>query len=295
MELHLVVVYIAVFILMIVLNSWEIHLLRKSNNKPNYEKILLSLTVCDLMGALIALILTAIITLITYVPINLSPATFWFISGVTQPYWACVSLLHLICISFDRLWAVQSPIHHMTNATKKKLYIAIAFSWLAPTLIPTAYVADTISKGAKMEDMKNLLIMNTYQCGAILVLIADIIFVIVYSVIIGIVRKNRSVTRRYRHGQQEQSKKALVFCICIVLVFVINKAPFVAVYVIKWNSPKWLSDMAQIIFPFDHMLNSIIYLIQKYHKNAAQSAKTSLQFNASNLETRRNTIETEGI
>ena len=54
------------FVLIIFLNSWEVNLLRRTQKKPIYERILLSLSVCDIVGGLLGFISYVTITCATF-------------------------------------------------------------------------------------------------------------------------------------------------------------------------------------------------------------------------------------
>ena len=88
---------------------------------------------------------------------------------------------------------------------------------------------------------------------------------------------------------------ALILCISIVLVFVLNKIPFLVVYLAPWKLPNWFTRFAIIVFPFDHILNSIIYLVQKYRRNAQASARFSARSNITIIDWKRNTIKNERV
>ena len=176
-------------------------------------------------------------------------------------------MLHLICITLDRAWAVSAPFHHMVNANKKNFVIPIVFFWIFPIFIAAAFAVIILLKKIPLQDkLVYFERTNGSSVGAKVILGADIIFIVSYSVIIGIVIRNKSSAKQHRSRQQEQSMKTLVLCFSIVLVFIFAKTPFVVVYLVPWNPPDWLYKVATVMFPLDHILNSIIYLIQKYRQ-----------------------------
>ena len=254
--------------LMITLNSWEIHILRKTRKKHVYEIILLSLSTCDLIGGLFGFILVVIDTVHTFsknCKLEYISSLSWFVWSIVKICWGWVSILHLICLTLDRFWAVVAPLHHMVNASKKTFFVTIALSWIIPISIVAVFVAMTLLKQMPFEKMLHYL-EGTYgfSVSSKVVLAADFIFIVSYASIIRVVVVSKSSTNQHRH--RKQSMKTLVLCVGTVLVFIFAKAPYVVVHLVHWNPPSWLYKVAIIMFPLDHILNSFIYLIQYYRR-----------------------------
>ena len=84
-----------IVILMITLNSWEIHLLRKTKKKPVFEIFLLSLSVCDLLGGLFGLIMVVIDIIHTYasnIDMEYISLVSWFVWSIFKIYLGWVSI-----------------------------------------------------------------------------------------------------------------------------------------------------------------------------------------------------------
>ena len=263
-----------VLMIMIALNSWVVHLLRKNKNKPNYERIILNLSLCDFSGAIVGLILLATITAATSLKMSVLLSIAWFITRIVQIYWGWVTLLLLMCISFDRFWAVAAPLHHFVKGTKKKLFIAMAVSWILPAFVAVTFVVNILRREFQIDELYELISNKKAKydrAGAISVVVADLVFFAVYAAIIGKLYRNKAATKDYRHKKEGGLKNALVLCMGIVIVFIIAKTPYVVVQIIPWNPPNWLSNLAIIMYPVDHILNSVIYLLQKYRKKTSAS------------------------
>ena len=94
MSLSYKVVSAVVALLIIILNSIEIHTLRRTRNKPFYEKILLSLTVCDLMGGIYASSTVPFTTLVD----SRFHKLYWTVWSFVVCYCAFNTIMHLIII-----------------------------------------------------------------------------------------------------------------------------------------------------------------------------------------------------
>ena len=116
------IVGIALGLLIILLNLCEMKILHKRKKKRLYESLLLSLSVSDLFLGVSELSISIV-----------------YISGIfdespnyaymTYFFFLLVSILHLLCISIDRLYAVAYPIHHKTHQRGKTTKYLIGASW----------------------------------------------------------------------------------------------------------------------------------------------------------------------
>ena len=105
------------------------------------------------------------------------------------------------------------------------------------------------------------------MCAAVAeaVLVADIMLLICYCAIIWIIRVNARNLKESRNSKQTKSQNNTFFlCFGIVSVFVAFSTPFVVVFISNWNSPHWLMKVAVISFPFNHISNSMIFLVHKH-------------------------------
>ena len=179
-------------VLLIVLNSIEIHILRRKANKHFYEKILLSLTTCDLVNGILGLI-----SLITITAINSRYHTTlcWNIGLYGAFYSQTTSILHLIVISLDRLWAVKAPLHHKIHVSGKKVIIAVSLSWGIPMILLLVNVAVNISQKMTFEEIYSYLANTMYSIFAKVVLLADIVFLSCYGDMIWIMTRPDKVLR----------------------------------------------------------------------------------------------------
>ena len=249
--------------LIILINSIEIHILRKSANKPFYEKILLSLSINDLICGLVSSVTVPYLSLVKnefYILLH------WNAWGTALCYITLSSLVHLIIISVDTLWAVGAPLNHRKNATTKKLLIAVVSCWTIPIIFVVAFISFVLFEG--MQPAEAYKFGTGTMCGVVakVVLIADVMLLICYCAIIWVIRTKTIPSK------QKKSMNTLFLCIGIVSVFVAFSTPFVVVFITNWNSPHWLQKFAVILFPFNHISNSIVYLMHKHHSKKSSIA-----------------------
>ena len=256
LELWSEIVGVIVPALIIIINSVEIHVLRKAANKPFYEKILLSLSINDLICGLVSSVTVPYLSLVKnkfYVLLH------WNVWGFTLCYVTLSSLVHLIIISMDTFWAVGAPLNHRKNATKKKLIVAIAFCWSVPTIFVIVFIFFVLLKDMQPAEIYKFGTGTMFRVVAKVALIADVMLLICYCAIIWVIKK-KSI-----YSKGKKSMNTLFLCIGIVSVFVAFSTPFVVVFITNWSSPHWLQKFAVILFPFNHISNSIVYLVHKHH------------------------------
>ena len=244
------------------LNAIEIQILRTTTDKPFYEKILLSLTICDLLNATLGSVSLLLFLVIQDRPYFL--LLIWVISLYGVWFSALVSLLHLIFISFDRLWAISFPLHHRRYNSKTKLVIALASSWGIPSLLMLATIIYVITQKLTLMAIYIFVFDTIFSTAATIILIADVAFLFSYSAIICITfsRKKDVAVRNQR--QQSRFGNTLILCMSIVLIFVVFTTPFVVGFLTTWRRPYWFGMLSVGLFTMNQISNSTAFLIQRY-------------------------------
>ena len=262
-------------LMIIILNSIEFHVLRLSKTKPYYEKMLLSLTCCDLITGVLSLIGTA------FDPLIESKSEFyhilcWTIWGYGVSYSALCSLLHLMIISLDRLLAVYAPLKHRQHSVKKKLIATVAFSWGMPMIFVSAYIILNLTRKLKVKEIYSYIQTNVFSTVAKFTLIADAVFIFSYSCIIWIMITRKSKALDNRPIQQKRLMNTITICLGIVMVSIVLTTPFVVVYVTDWKRPHELIKSCMFLFSLNQICNSLVYLIQKFRNRRTPSARNSV-------------------
>ena len=255
------IVGILLNLLVVVLNSIEIHILRTTVKKRFYESILLSLTVSDLINGLFGF---SAVALLSFFGKKSYYLLFWIIGGYGLSYSALISLMHLIFISLDRLWAVHSPLHHMQYSSKRKRIIALVPSWGIPITCMLASMIFVLFHKLSRESVL-LHLENTIYCTvAKAILFADLIFIFAYSVIIWITFSRKTENIQENQKQRGRFSNTLILCMSIVLIFILSTTPFTISFLFNWSRPGWFATLGNVLFTVNAISNSLVFLIQKY-------------------------------
>ena len=268
------VVGAAIPLLIVIVNSIEIHVLRRSSHKPFYEKILLSLTICDLIGGVLSCFGVPVEMIVKIEFYNL---LFWNIWGFWICYWTLNALLHLLVIGLDRLWALAKPFHHRRYHTHRKLVVAVALSWCLPLIFVIFHIVLVVSKDMNIKEAHFHIMVSMESDVAKLVLIADIILIASYASIIWITYITKKDVKTNMHYTQRHSTKTLMLCIGIVSVFIVCTTPFLVVHLTFWNSPDWLEMLGTLLAPMNQVFNSVLYLAQKYRSRRPSNISRNMQ------------------
>ena len=266
------IVSLFIISLLVVLHSIQIHVLRKTAKKPFYEKILTSLTLCNLIGGILMLVTLPFVLIVKN---EFHIVLYWNGFGFGLSYWTLNVLVHLVIISLDRLWATTSPFNHRIHTSKRKLIVSVALCWFVPLVITGTHIIFVVTK--KMAAMEVYVYMRSTMFGidAKIVIFADVILIVSYSAIIWILyRKSKGVSEG-SHIIQVKYRKALLLCMSIVIIFMVFTTPFVAVNIRVWNRPPWLIKVSIFLFPLNQISSSIIYLVQKRRNLRASNASKS--------------------
>ena len=275
---------LSVSVMVVIFNSIEIHVLRRTVNKPLYEKILLSLTICDLTWGIFAILNGSTISILEN---KYHILIAWNVWRFLTCYLTTTSLLHLICISVDRLWAVGAPLHHRRNVAKKKLVITIVSSWSIPILFVIINIIIILLKELDAEGIYWYTEGAMYSLLAKVILVSDMMLLFSNSAIIWIVNKRRTVTRQSSYCNQTKLKSTLILCMGIVFVFIFFTTPFVVMHLVSWSKPQWIVKLSSFLFPLYQISNSLIYLLQKFrHKRRGSTTRSNSQISVNTQDTR---------
>lgn len=112
-------VEISISVAVAVLNMVEVFLIKRQKKKNNFEIVLMSLSVADLLyGALNC-------TFHSFLLFSIQLDMFFNI----RLFFMIASIFHLLFIAGDRLFAVAKPFLHKTVVTKRKLYWLVFLVW----------------------------------------------------------------------------------------------------------------------------------------------------------------------
>ena len=273
----------------IILNSIEIHILRKRRDKKPYEKMLLSLSTCDLSYQLSDFIFLSIIAYAVVKDDYTLSSTLWLAWGCICVLMAVISLLNLIFISVDRVWAVTAPFHHLSFVSGRKVLAAIVIAWCLPLLMLTLFIIQIIQSDSSIERI-NYITKEPTKVLAAFMLATHIAFLISSTVTIWTVFKSKSAQaltsscpltsqKPFISHNLSQQSHCLIICVGTILSFIVSSSPFIISQLVTWNTPLWLEDLGYTMFSFNAVLNSAIFLIQNYRneKRKMKSRKSTTQ------------------
>ena len=266
--------------LTIFINLIQIRILHKNLKKRVYEKFLLSLSICTLLSGILGFF-TMSFTCIGSIKVHFY--TIWAIWGVIAAYLSLVSTKHLILITIDRVWAVVSPLHHRTQANRRKTNFVLIYTWIIPLLILSGYILGIQSRDLTINKIIQYNRRILSSAVAVFVLFADLVFLVCYSMIAISIFKNRQcVTSR----RQPHMMRILFLCVSFVLVFVICTTPFVISTISEWNKAVWLDKVSLGIVLLKGILDPMIYLIHKGCRPLCMIRKT-----ARNIREERSSVD----
>lgn len=129
-------------LIVVILNIAEIILISRIKRKKKiYEICILSLSVTDLLFGISNSVVGAI-----YLSRNAQNDSILEITYTTYFYFVLNSILHLIWITFDRLWLVLKPLQHRAYVSRRRNCIVLAATWITSTVIAASlYASDKVS------------------------------------------------------------------------------------------------------------------------------------------------------
>ena len=274
-------------IAVVILNIIEITIIcRLKRKKKIHEILLLSLSVADFLFGLSNSIV-CIIFLSDYRKREGLEITY-----TTYFYFIATSILHLTWITLDRLWAVHAPMKHNINVTKKRTIKLIIVTWIFTTIVTSSffiYDRRTESRGnktvnnnvtnatakfkrrskGKESEYKTII----QQACSIIILIADIVFIISYSFIIYLLNKRSNVAKSISAAARENQIKTTILCTFVASVFVLFTFPYATVSLINGSANLW----SNVLLVSNSAMNSIVYCFRGKFSNYLKKRRQEKQ------------------
>ena len=246
-------------VIIIIVNSVEIHILRKRTSKRSYERFLWSLSCADLLLGLFRLANNVSLFLL---PLSTQRQNRPIILSVYL-YFLSVSVCHLLVISIDRLHAVAFPIHHKVHECVRITRYKIILSWIPANTAVPGFIAYYFVKKLNGDEFRAIM-------GAVMVYIAvidSIAYFLIYTLVAYFIyRKKRIGSQNEQLRQQiKVQRRGLILCVCTVLAFITFYLPYAVIGIIMKDIdkiPRWVFEMAM----FGPAMNSIVFLAQEFLK-----------------------------
>ena len=284
------VIATCVTFLVIMLNSKEISVLYKTKKKKALEKFLLALSMTDLFLALTSSSAGMVAALEKYFHLFEMPQEVMVAWSLTSLWGVLICVMHIICISLDRLFAICRPFQHKVYVTGGVIKKSIVGAWCLSSIVVLANIIIILVNG--MLHRKGFVPVFHYivRQVAISILIGDIVCMISYSMIATFISKrNRTQSREPNKRQQ---RKTFLLCMAVVAIFVLSTAPIMITYIVPWEAPIWLKGVSLNIIAFNSVGNSAIYLIQ-YYATKRENCRPRIDSKSSSLHDYSNRNKTE--
>ena len=276
-------------VVIVILNFVEILMILKFKKKNEvYDIILLSLSVSDCLFGLSNVFVNIFILTGSCESEAILEATYVF-----YEFSVLSSIFHLMFITMDRVKAILQPFQQKTFMTRKRIYIFLVLLWtLAVTISAILKLLEEFTETFKQSDtvsgiqdqsfnttlhpyllttensttlnlsQENLTLNtekeNSFQKDmeltiSVIIIIADIIMIISYSLIVYTMNFKNRVS-----ANLGELKNLPVICIAIVFTFILFTLPFATIKLATRKIPFW----ANMILIANSGMNSIVYFFR---------------------------------
>lgn len=266
------IVRTALSFLVLLVNFIEIvYIVRLRERKSNYETLLLSLSIADLCFAI------ANITVSIFLFEDLLASS--GIGRMIYIYSLLLSVLHILGITVDRMFAILLPLKHRIYWRRRQVLILIFFLWVVPLLIIVPLFSTVYIYGF------TYFAWMIQHLAMYLIFISNCLFTIAYIVIFVKLRqqfqKQKFMTFRKEDRVQctISAKEIRVFVLCFLtcVTYIALTLPF-AIYL---TFRKAWPTFCGILLVLNSGINSCIYLVfgssfckRCCKKNSAESRST---------------------
>ena len=259
------IIYVALSIIIVILNTIEAVLILRCNSKKTFDKLLLSLAISDVLVGL-AVAAFKIVSLTTY------NALTWLGSEDCANIFIAssnFSMSNLVLITVDRFLAVRFPLKHRILLTERRINILIALMWLLSAVSMTFL---TIIKFEWKGTNESLFIISGF------ILLLGAVMIVVYIKIFYLISK-RTAKIQADGGQGNTVKikslvkftkgfhvaeRAVFITGCVVTIsFIVCTYPFAFDFWIH-QSAQEISLATRFLLLLNSLFNPFIYFFKGY-------------------------------
>jgi len=269
------------------LNIFEIYLLtrmRRRRKLNNYELVLLSLSVADMLFGL-----SNVCVGISFFASTVHEEVFE-VTVTTYFFFILTSMLHLTWITIDRLWAVYSPMKHNYQVTRKRINILLLLTWICTIFVSLFLILHDeliVEKGKPESDAGTNGTETTgehisrYQRDIEITLSSFLIginsiFVVSYSFLIYTLLRKRTLnnTNKQQHASVQtrlisNEARIAITCALIAVAFLCFTLPFAIEVFVTSKS----SDSTSLLLQLNSAANSVIYFLRNNMDLCGKSGK----------------------
>ena len=263
-------------VIITVFNIAEIVVLgKKGGNRKKAEHIILSLSCADFLVGIAYTAFGILKIIYKYNPNSTTVEDATKQTRMVLAFTIIASVLHLLVISVERLYAVHRPLQYRRIVTNKRMLIIIICIWICSgTLLALVYVAGI--KGLSGGELQSWLIFVTS---------AIMVFVYGYLAYFLFTRCQKNLSAANMHEQSKtklysDQKRDTIFCIGIATAFILCSL----LAAIGWQLPKqmstttnWVNSIAEFLLAFNSVLNPILYFWKSHLSRKGEMPSQPLQ------------------
>ena len=256
--------FIAVGLVIIVVNLVETVCILRKKSKNTFEKMLLSLAFSDLLVG----ITTTVYKTIDYVVgkalwLEENVATIVFILSST------FSLQNLLAITIDRFLAIRFPIKHRVLVTQRRTNALIIFIWVATCLVGVGINLILVLGVPSGDDY----VITT--SAIVIIFIGAIINIIYFCMIRFLLTRQVAVAARPKDGKelqrmqelfrgpQKAERTVLLSSFIVAVTFIICMLPF-AIECLIFRDAKTSTFASKMLIVLNSLLNPFVYFFNNF-------------------------------
>ncbi len=173
----------------------------------------------------------------------------------------------MLAFSTVQYFAICDPLHHQEIASKRRIWIFIACSWiltLGSTLIPFAIMFTSVQKDTCGEPMLGrilfMTVLSTNVSIAVILLIYVTMVLICLRVYAEIVKLQKRISQ-FRYSQEmNHNQKAFMTTLILIGTLTLCFIPFATVYVVSLNSNSLEKIQSDVLIYYMNLLPYVKYI-----------------------------------
>ena len=258
----------------IVMNSVEVYLMKKRKKYYPSEYLMISLALADLLFSIlvfVGFILTIVYNL--YLPLH-NAQLMSEVMDTLISFSIFASIVHVVAISLDRLFAVLLPLRHRVAVSAQRMKKLVVLLWCITVVMIGAITVYRYHKGFH-KDSDYYTYLNSSKSVSIVMFISAAVVAIIYVAItrqLALQARFLSSIRRVQRNSFRKSKirnrietVALFTAIIVTVAFLVCTLPYASLMVVEGTADDNVETLCVCLLICNSILNPIVYFLSLIH------------------------------
>lgn len=267
----------------IIMNSVEMYLMKKRKKYFPSEYLMISLALADLLFSFLVFV-GFILTIVydCYFPLY-NPALMSEVMDTLISFSIFASIVHVVAISLDRLFAVLLPLRHRVAVSAQRMRRVVVLLWCSTVLMIGPITVYRYHQGIQ-KDIEYYTYRNSSKVVSIVMFTSAVVVAIIYATLtrqLAIQARFLSSIKRTQKNSLQKTKicsrvetVALFTAIIVTVAFLLCTLPYATLMVVDRFNNDNVETLCVCMLICNSILNPIVYFWRGYWLKSRRTKST---------------------